>query len=118
MLYILILGVNPSTRVGISDLKVNIRATKLVQFQFNVIYMFDNTMSNYDLIIDRGGQCNGISLDLYTALLSSKNDVFNIFVKHIKDDWEVGSHVTHSKMLITSVKNYNNMVKQGRWKQQ
>ena len=77
MLQILISGVNPSTRVGVSNLKSLICSTKLVHFQFNVVDMCDYIMANYELIVERGGCHDDIVLDLYNALLSGKNDAFN-----------------------------------------
>ena len=117
MLHILIAGVNPSTRVGVSDLKSIIRSTKLVQFQYNVVEMCDSIMTNYELIGERGGRHEDIVLDLFDALLSGKNDVFNRFVERSRDDWEVGSDITHDSLVSMSVTKYNNMVKLGRWKQ-
>ena len=41
-----------------------------------------------------------------------------MFVKHIKDDWEIKDNVTHDDLMSTYVNKYNNMVKQGHWKEQ
>ena len=117
MLHILVASVNPSTRVGVSDLKSIIRSTKLVQFQYNVVDMCDSIISNYEMIIERGGKHEDIVLDLFDALLSGKNDVFNRFVERSRDDWEVGSDITHDSLVNMCVTKYNNMVKLGRWKQ-
>ena len=77
MLFILISGVNPLTRVGVSHLKSLIRSTKMTQFQFNAVDMCDNIMANFEMIYERGGRHDDIMLDLYDALLFGKNDVFN-----------------------------------------
>ena len=99
MLQILVSGINPSTRVGVSDLKSLIQSTRLVQFHYNVVDMCDSIMSNYELIGKRGGKHDDIILDIYDALLSGKNEVFNRFVERSKDDWEVGSDVTHDAFI-------------------
>ena len=117
MLHILIAGVNPSTRVGVSDLKSIIRSTKLVQFQYNVVEMCDSIITNYEIIEERGGRHEDIVLDLFDALLSGKNDIFNRFVERSRDDWEIGSDITHDSLVSMSVTKYNNMAKLGRWKQ-
>ena len=111
MLQILISGVNPSTRVGVSDLKSLIRFARLIQFQYNVVDMCDSIMSNYELIGKCGGRHDDIILDLYDALLLGKNDVFNCFVERGKDNWEVGSDVTHDTLINSAVTKYHNMVK-------
>ena len=107
---------NPSIRVGVSDLKSIIRSTKLVQFQYNVVDICDSIMTNYEMIVERGGRHEDIVLDLFDALLLGKNGVFNRFVEQSKDDWEVGSDITHNSLVSTAITKYNNMVKQGRWK--
>ena len=117
MLHILIAGVNPSTRVGVSDLKSIIRSTKLVQFQYNVVEMCDSIITNYEMIEERGGRHEDIVLDLFDALLSGKNDIFNRFVERSRDDWEIGSDITHDSLVSMSITKYNNMAKLGRWKQ-
>ena len=107
---------NPSIRVGVGDLKAIIRSTKLVQFQYNVVNMCDSIMTNYEMIGERGGHHEDIVLDLFDALFLGKNNVFNRFVERNKDDWEVGSDITHDSLVSTAVTKYNNMVKQGCWK--
>jgi len=117
MLQILISSVNLSTRVGVSDLKSWIHSTKLVQFQYNVVDMCNIIMTSYELINKRGGCHDDIFLDLYDALLSGKNDVFNRFVERSKDNWEVGTEKTHDELVSQAVTKYNSRVKQGYWKQ-
>ena len=73
MLYLIISAVKPSTRVGVSDLRVNTRQACLVQFQFNVPDLCDKIMSDYKPILDRNKTHDDIVLDLFEALLSGKN---------------------------------------------
>ena len=116
ILHLLISSVNPSTRVGVSDLKSLIRSARLMQFQYSIIDMCDSIMANYELIGERGGCHNDIILDLYDALLSGKNDVFNRFVERRKEDWKVGSDITHNALINLAVTKYHNMFEQNRWK--
>ena len=71
-------------------------------------------MSNYEMILKRGGRHDDIILDIYNVLLSGNNGVLNHFVEHSKDDREVRVDYTHRDLVSTSVKKYNNTVKQGR----
>ena len=79
-------SVNTSTRVGVNDLKSLIHYARLAQFQYNVVDMCDFIMTNYELIGDQGERHDDVILDLYAALLSIKNDVFNRFVERSKDN--------------------------------
>ena len=55
MLQIIISSVNPSTYIGVIDLKSTIGSTKLVQFQYNVADMCVNIMADYEIISEGGG---------------------------------------------------------------
>ena len=90
MLYLIISAVKPSTRVGVSDLRVNTRQACLVQFQFNVPDLCDKSMSDFQSILYRNKTHDNIVLGLFGALLSGKNEVFTRFVQRRKDDWETG----------------------------
>ena len=87
----------------------------MAKFQFNVVDMCNKMMSDYELIIDRGGQNNDTVLGIYTALLSDKNNVFNHCFERSTDHLELRAAMTYD-LVITPVKKYNNMVEQGRWK--
>ena len=117
MLQILVSGVNPLTRLGVSDLKTLICLTKFVHYQYNFVDMCDSIMSNYELIKERGGHHDDIVLDLSDSLLSGKNDVFNHFIERSKDNWEVVVYQTYDNLVNQSVTMYNNMIKKGHWKQ-
>ena len=90
MLQLIISTINPSTRVGISDLKSSIRTARLVQVQWDVVALCDKMTADYLLIGELNGRHDDMVLDTYTALLSGKNDVFNNFVQRGKDEWELG----------------------------
>ena len=81
MLQLIISTINPSTRVGISDLKSSIRAVRLVQVQWDVVTLCDKMTADYLLIEKLNGRHDDMVLDTYTALLLGKNDVFNNFVQ-------------------------------------
>ena len=50
MFQLIIFSVNPSTRVGISDLKVYIRTARLVQVQWDVIALYEKMTADSLLI--------------------------------------------------------------------
>ena len=55
MLMIIVQAINPSTRVGVTTLKDQIRAINLPGHQHNVIDMFSHQYRLYNEIIQRGG---------------------------------------------------------------
>ena len=65
MFQILIAGTNPSTQVGVNNLKTGIFSTKLVQLQYNIVEPCDMIMTNYKMITERGGRHDNVVLDLY-----------------------------------------------------
>ena len=73
ILQILISSFNPSTRVGVSDLNLGIRTTKLNRFQNNFVDICENIIADYEMINERGGRDNDIVLDLFNSLLSGKH---------------------------------------------
>ena len=81
--------IGPSTRVGISDLKSSIRNAILVQVQWDVVFLFDRTTSDYLLICKMDDKYKNMVLDTYTALLLVKKE-FNYFVQREKDELELG----------------------------
>ena len=99
MLQILIFSVNPSTRVGISDLNINIRTTKFNKFQYNIVDMCDRIMVDYEMVNERGDRHDDIVFDLFNSLLSSKHEIFSRFIERSKVDWEVGADLTHDDLV-------------------
>ena len=73
ILQILISSFNPSTRVGVSDLNLGIRTTKLNRFQNNCVDICENVITDYEMINEQGGRDNDIVLDLFNSLLSGKH---------------------------------------------
>ena len=90
MLQILVTKVNPSTRVGVSDLKEKLRRVKLSNHSDDVHEMLEYMQDNYSKILQAGGSHEDYLMDLYNALLTTKNDVFRDVIQQSKDDWEVG----------------------------
>jgi hypothetical protein len=116
MLQILVTKVKPSTRVGLTDLKDKIRSAKLSNFSENVADMLDNMGDNYIEILKSSGSHEDYLMDLFNALLSTKNDVFKAFIQRQKDDWETGTDLEPDELVAIATEKYNNMVRQKNWK--
>ena len=116
MLFLIVSSINPSTRVGVSDLKSNLRSAKLVNFQHNVTDLTDKMLADYQLIMEKKGKHDDMVLDVFDALLSGKNEIFSSFIQRRKDDWETGTEESHETLIQVANTKYNNMVKQGSWR--
>jgi len=108
MLQIIINGINPTTRVGVSDFKKAVQNAKLSTSSNNVKDMLDDMTSNYQEIIAQQNTHGGYTMHLFDALLTSKNEVFRSMVQRKKDDWELGGEVYNSKLIDECVTKYNN----------
>jgi hypothetical protein len=117
MLQILVEKVNPTTRVGVVNLKDKIRNCKLANFGHNVRDMLDNIISLNDEIEERGFTHDDLVYDIFQALLSGNNEAFSSFVQRKKDDWDIGNDMTSDEIVTSAVQKYNNMVMQKTWKQ-
>ena len=90
MRQLLVSTINLLTCVGISNLKTAIWNARLVQFQWNVVNLYDKITADYLLIGELNGRYENMVLDTYTALLSGKNKAFNSYIQQGKDEWELG----------------------------
>jgi hypothetical protein len=115
MLQILVEKVKPSTRVGIIALKDKIRACRLANFNHNVSDMLDHMNDTYLEIVRSGGKHDDMIMDLFTSLLSSKNEIFNSYIQRSKDNWEVGQDYEVDEIITSAVEKYNNMSEQKLW---
>ena len=115
MLQILVEKVKPSTRVGIIALKDKIRASHLANFNHNVSDMLDHMNDTYLEIVRSGGKHDDMIMDLFTSLLSSKNEIFNSYIQRSKDNWEVGQDYEVDEIITSAVEKYNNMSEQKLW---
>jgi hypothetical protein len=115
MLQILVEKVKPSTRVGRVALKDKIRNSKLANFSHNVCDMLDHMNDNYNEIVRSGGSHEDMVMDLFSALLTSKNDIFNQFIQRIKDDWETKQDISIEELTTLATEKFNNMSEQKQW---
>ena len=68
-------------------------------------------------IIERGHKHDDIVMNLFTALLSTKNTVLQDFIQRKKDQWEDGTDMTFDDLAASASSKYNNMVEQRTWKE-
>ena len=112
MIYLLIKSVNPDTRVGVHDLKRKIQAARLSAHGHNVKAMLDDMAQNYRQILEADQTHDDFLYNLFDALLSSKNSVFNNYIQHEKNLWEKGQDVNSDDLIDLALVKYNNLVKQ------
>jgi hypothetical protein len=115
MLQILISKVKPTTRVGVSDLKICLRNVKLSQFNHDVSKMCEHMDGLYQEILRNKGSHEDYLMDVFNALLTTKNSIFRSSVQDEKTKWEKGGDVDVDVLIRTSVQQYNNMYKQKIW---
>ena len=115
MLQIIIQGINPTTRVGVSDFKKSIQNCKLSMFDNNVKDMLDDMDANYQEIIAHSHTHDDYTMHLFDTLLTFKNEVFRSMVQRKKDDWELGGDIDPNALIDESVIKFNNMKKPNLW---
>lgn len=67
-------------------------------------------------IIEKGSTHKDYVLDLFNALLSTRNQVFNDFIQREKDDWYTGKNVEAEDLISSAITKYDNMVAKTNWK--
>ena len=117
MLKLLITSVNPSTRVGVDDIKKEIQNARLAKYNHDVKKMLDDMNRKYLDVLRQGHTHDSYMMHLFDALLTSKNDSFVGFIQRKKDDWEIGGTETPTTLISLAVQKYNNMKKQNTWNQ-
>ena len=117
MLQIIIQGINPTTRVGVSDYKMEIQNATLPKHNNNVQDMLDYMEMNYEHILRHNFTHPDYVMHLFNALLTSKNDIFRSMIQREKDKWELGEDVLPDSLVDKATTKYNNMVLQKLWNQ-
>ena len=85
MIQILVQSVNPATRVGVSNYKLDIQNTKLSDILNNLKDIVDDIELNYQYIIGQQHTHPDYIMHLFTAMLSSKNEEFHSLIQREKD---------------------------------
>ena len=117
MLKLMLSVINPSTRVGVKELRRKLRTTRLSQFRHNVKDMLKDMNGNYVKILGKKQKHDTFDDDLFEALLSTKNQVFHNFIQRIQDKWETGTDYTPGQIMELALQKYANMSERGVWNQ-
>ena len=80
MLYLLFKIINPDTRIGVSNLKYEIKKSNIAKFGNNVKELLDEMSSNYSIIIDKG-------------------EIHKDYVRHICRDLFPGTNSTSDRFI-------------------
>lgn len=115
MLKIIIATINPTTRVGVSDVTLEIQNARLNKYNFDVKLLLDDMNNNYQSLLRQNHEHPNFILDLFQALLSAKNDEFRDYIQRLKDEWEAGKDIQPEVLMESAISKYNNMKKQNTW---
>ncbi len=107
--------INPSTKVGVSGLKDQLRNAKLSNHQNNVASLTEHMENTYQEIISRGSTHEDYTKDLFDALGSGKNDEFNSFISTKKTQWETGTTIDSNQLITDAITIYNNLYVKNLW---
>ena len=84
MISLIFKSTNPTTRIGVSNLKDETEKATLAKFGNNVKDFLGNTSSNYLIIIDNGELHYYYGRHIFRALFSVPNSSFNCLVERTK----------------------------------
>ena len=115
ILWLLLQSCNPSTRVGVSELKTDLREANSAKFKHNVKDLTDYMSSKYREIQEKGQQHQDYLLDLFNALKTVPNSDFAAFVRDERQAWEIGGTKDADQLIAESLTIYNNAVSANRW---
>ena len=121
MLFLIVTKINPSVRVGISTLKMNLMTATLPKFEHSIPDMIDYMVAQMNDITDMQATHEDFTLNLFTALDTTHNDEFRTFIATEKNTWETSTLLADDRvtadLLIQKVNmKYNNMSKANQWK--
>ena len=121
MLFLIMTKINPSVRVGISTLKMNLMTATLPKFEHSVPALIDYMVAQMNDITDMQATHEDFTLNLFTALATTNNDEFRTFIATEKNTWETNALLEDDRVtadfLIQKVNmKFNNMSKANQWK--
>jgi len=116
MLWLLLQACNPSTRVGVSELKTDIRNANSAKFEHDVKKLTDYLSSKNREIEEKGQTHQDYHLDLFNALQTVPNPDFSSFItRDERQAWEIGGEKTPNQLVAEALTIYNNAVSSNRW---
>ena len=115
ILWILLQTCNPSTRVGVSELKEDLRQATSAKFKHDVRALTDYMSSKLRKIREKGQKHEDFHHDLFKALETVPNPDFAAHVRDEKRKWEIGGTKSSDQLILEVVTIYNNAVASNRW---
>ena len=85
MLQILVQSINPTTRVDVSNYKLAIQNSKILDHAGNMKEMLEDMDTNFQHIIRQKHTHDDYGMHLFTSMLTSKNEEFNSMIQRLKD---------------------------------
>jgi hypothetical protein len=116
MLQILVSKCKPSTRVGVTGLKAQIRSIKLSSFGYNVSDMLEHMKGLKNEVEELGHTHDDMIRDMFNALETGKNEIFSRHIESLKTKWEGGYDYTIDELSTESVTKYNNLSEAKAWR--
>ena len=118
VLWILMQKCNPSTRVGVSELKEELRSATSSKFNHDIQKLTDFMSSKYREIREKGQTHEDIILDLFNAFKTVPNPDFAAHVRDERKQWELGGEKDVDQIISEALVIYNNAVTANRWQTQ
>ena len=115
ILWILLSISNPSTRVGVSELKLDIRNATSEKFKHNVRDITDFLSLKHREILERGHTHEDFLYDIFNALETVTNPNFAARIRDERQKWELGGLKTADDVMFEALTLYNNAISTNQW---
>ena len=106
---------NPSTRVGVENLKDNIRNVTSAKFNHDVQKLTDYLKKNYREIREKSMDYDDYLTQVYRALGTVPNAPFHSWVQDDLKEWYLGNDRKPDTVMTQALQLYNNSKKKGGW---
>ena len=115
ILWILMQTYNPSTRVGVSELKEELRSATSAKFGHDIQKLTDFMSSKYRKIKEKGQRHEDMILDVFNAFKTVPNPDFAAHVRDERKRWELGGDKDLDQIMSEALIIYNNAITANRW---
>ena len=116
ILWILMQTCNPSTRVGVSELKEELRSANSAKFGHDIQKLTDFMSSKYREIKEKGQTHEDMILDVFNAFKTVPNPDFAAHVRDERKNWELGGDKDVDQIMSEALIIYNNAITANRWR--
>ena len=115
ILWILMQTCNPSTRVGVSELKEELRSANSAKFGHDIQKLTDFMSLKYRKIKEKGQKHEDIILDVFNAFKTVLNPDFAAHVCDQRNKWELGGDKDVDQIMSKALIIYNNAIIANCW---